>query len=175
MKNDDIRKLDFNGWPLTDEYLIEVGRVAALWASLESLLNLCIAKLVGFDEIDDQKPFILVNHASFPQRLDMLGTLCELLVKQFPNLERYKDVIGLLRASQSLRNKYMHHGMVLNEETGNVEMAIGSARGSLKVSVEKITIPDIRRASMAVHEAHLALYKLVLCRELQPVWKQNRQ
>ena len=46
MKNEHIKSLDFSGWPLPDEYLIEVGRIAALWASLEVFLNICIGKPV---------------------------------------------------------------------------------------------------------------------------------
>lgn len=71
MKNEEIERLDFSAWPLPDEYLIELGRVAALWATLESFLNICIGKLAGFNEFSDPKPFILVNHASVPQKIDM--------------------------------------------------------------------------------------------------------
>jgi hypothetical protein len=86
MKNEEIRKLNFSDWPLPDNYLIEVGRVSVVWSALESFLNLCIGKLAGFSELEDPKPFILINHASFPQRLDMLGALCEQLVPEYPRL-----------------------------------------------------------------------------------------
>src|SRR5688572_17852779 len=108
MTDDELKRLDFKGWPLPDEYLIELGRVSAVWASLESLLNLCLGKLAGFNELNDPKPFILVYHASFPQRLDMLGSLCEHLAPNFPHLADHKSVIGLLRGAQKLRNTYMH-------------------------------------------------------------------
>ncbi|HKO98135.1 MAG TPA: hypothetical protein VJU86_14150 [Pyrinomonadaceae bacterium] len=173
MKNEEIAKLDFSGWPLSDEYLIEIGRVCALWAQLESFLNICIGKLAGFNDLSDPKAFILITHSSFPQRLDILGTLCEQLLPEFPSLTGYKEVVGDLKAAQKLRNNFTHNGMALNEETGFVEMPIGSARGSLKVTVEKITIADIRRATIAISEAHAALYKLVLQKDLQPAWKRR--
>jgi hypothetical protein len=173
MNNEDLRKLNLSAWPLPDEYLIEVGRVSALWASLESLLNLCIGKLAGFNELTDPKPFILITHTSFPQRLDMLGALSEQRVTEFPHLAGYKEVIGALKSAQKLRNNFMHHGMALNPKSGAVEMAIGSARGTLKVSVAKVDIADIRRATMAIDEAQTALYKLVLQRDLQPVWRRR--
>ncbi|MDP3000061.1 MAG: hypothetical protein Q8N47_21425 [Bryobacterales bacterium] len=75
MTNDEVRKLDFAGWPLLEEYLVEIGRVAVLWSGLEGFLGICIGKLAGFNELTDPKPFILVNHTSFPQRLDILSTL----------------------------------------------------------------------------------------------------
>lgn len=170
MKNDEVLKLKFDGWPLPDDYLLELGRVSALWASLETFLNLCIGKLAGFNDLNDPKAFILVTHSSFPQRLDVLSALCEQLVGAFPNLTGYESVVRQLRQAQKLRNDFLHFSMALNEESGQVEMAKGTARGSLKVGVEKVQLADLRRASMAIHEAQLALYKLVLGRDIPPVW-----
>lgn len=170
MKNEEVLKLNFDGWPLPDSYLLEVGRVAALWATLESFLNLCIGKLAGFNDLNDPKAFILVTHSNFPQRLDILSALCEQLVQKFPNLKSYETVIHQLRKAQKLRNDFMHYGMSENPDSGYVEMARGTARGTVKVGVEKVTIADLRRASMAIHEAQLALYKLVLHRDIDPIW-----
>jgi hypothetical protein len=50
MGNYEIEDLDLSGWPISDEYLLEVGRVTVVWAELESLLNMCVGKLAGFDE-----------------------------------------------------------------------------------------------------------------------------
>jgi hypothetical protein len=171
MKDEELKRLDFSGWPLPDQYLIEIKRVSALWASLESLLNICLGKLAGFNDVNDPKPFILVNHSSFPQRLDMLGALCEQLAPDFPDLANYNSVIGVLRSAQKLRNTYMHHGMAKNPATGNLEMATGSARGKLSVKVEVVTVQDIRRATVAISEATRALYKLVLKRDIPPPWE----
>jgi len=170
MDNDDVLKLNFDRWPLPDNYLLEIGRIASLWAILESFLNLCIGKLAGFNDLSDPKAFILVTHASFPQRLDILSALCEQLVSEFPNLQGYEIVVRQLRQAQKLRNDYMHYGMTENQESGEIEMAKGTARGTLKVGVEKVDLADLRRASMSIHQAQLALYKLVLCREIPPIW-----
>jgi len=173
MKNDEVRKLNFSNWPLSDEYLVEVGRVSALWASLESLLNLCIGKLAGFDNLNDPSAFILITHSSFPQRLDILSTFCEQYHHNCENLKEYKEVVSQLRSAQTLRNKYAHNGMSFNPNTNQVNMAVGSARGSLKVSVAPVDIADIRRAVIAIDEAQAALYKLVLGVDIGPVWKRK--
>lgn len=170
MKHEEVLKLNLKSWPLPDDYLIELGRVAALWATLETFLNMCIGKLAGFNDINDAKPFILITHSSFPQRLDMLAALCEQLADEFSNLKHYKTVVSQLRDAQKLRNDFMHYGMSVNPESGQVQMAIGSARGTVKVSIKSIGLQDIRRASIAIHEAELALYKLVLKREVPPKW-----
>ena len=170
MKDDEVAKLNFDRWPLPDPYLLELGRVAALWASLESFLNICIGKLAGFNDQNDPTAFILVTHSSFPQRLDILSALCEHLVNSFPTLKGYKAVVERLRSAQKLRNDFMHYGMSENPDSGNVEMAKGTARATLKLRVEKVTLADLRRASMAIHEAELQLYKLVLGKTIPPIW-----
>jgi hypothetical protein len=172
MKNEDIAAIDFSGWPLPDEFLLEIGRIAALWANLESFLNICIGKLAGFNDLDDPKPFILLAHSSFPQRLDIFGSLCGRLVPEFPHLANYKQVVSSLKSAQKLRNDFMHHGMSVNED-GKVVMPIGSARGTLKLMVKRIEIVDIKRTTIAIHEAQLALYELVLKRRLPPVWQRR--
>lgn len=173
MKNSDLVKLNFNDWPLPDEYLLEIGRISVLWSALEAFLNHCIGKLAGFNDLADPTAFILLTHASFPQRLDMFKALCEQLVGQFPNLDGYTAVVQKINQAKDLRNDFMHYVMTLDSESGYVEMAKGKARGSLKVGVEKVTIADLRRASQLIHEGHLALQKLVLGRTVEPIWVQK--
>lgn len=175
MDSAQIEALHFDGWPLPDGYLIEIGRVTALWSNLEGFLNLCLGKLAGFNDQGDPKPFILVNHSSFPQRLDMLGALCEQLVPDFPNLAGYKATIATLRTAQQERNKFTHNGLGPGDNPGEVVMTSGSARGRLKTDVQTVTVADIRRATIAINEAQRSLYGLVLGRTLPPAWQKVGQ
>lgn len=171
MTEDQIRNLNLDGWPLTDDFLVELGRVTALWGHLESCLEMCIEKLAGFKEFPDPTPFILLAHTNFPQRLDMLGALCEHLSPMNPNLNGYQQVISSLRNAQKLRNRFTHNGMSFDEVSGDVSMAVGSARGTLKVSTETMKLTDLRKVSMAIHQASLDLYALVLKRKMPPIWQ----
>jgi len=159
-----------DNWPLPHEYLVELGRVTALWASLESFLNLCLSKLAGFDPLTDATPFILVNHASFPQRLDMLGALCEELKDRHPNLAEHKDVVAKLKAAQSARNRFSHNGISSDPEKSGYFLAQGSARGKVKTAVTAVTSEEIHQAAKEIHLANLALYKMVLKRDVPPKW-----
>jgi hypothetical protein len=173
MRNQEIARLNFSDWPVPDEFLVEIGRVAALWASLESFLNVCLGKLAGFNDLNDPKPFILITHSSFPQRLDILGALCEQLESEFPQLANYKKVVSQLKSAQATRNRFMHYGFSYNAKSHRLEMAVGSARGKLKTAVEAVTLEDIKRASIEIDEAHRALHKLILQRNLPPSWQQR--
>ncbi len=171
MKDDEVLALPFRDWPLPDAYLTELGRLAAIWCSLEAQLDMVVGKIAGFDALADFRPFILLKHAAFPQKLDALSALCDQLCADYPNLAEHAKVIGEVRSAQKLRNRFAHNGMSLNEANGRVEMAVGSARGKLKVGVETVTLADIRRATMQVQVAMLALHKLVSGKEYPPTWK----
>ena len=119
----------------------------------------------------DERAYILLAHSSFPQRLDSFAALCDVLQDQFPDLQGYAGVVSKLKAAQKTRNQFMHYSMAFNDQTGRVEMAIGSARGSLKTKVEAVSVEDIKRASVEIDEAQRFLYKLVLRRESSPPWE----
>jgi hypothetical protein len=171
MTEDEICRLKFDGWPLTDDYLVELGRITSLWGSLDSFLMMCLEKLAGFNEFNDAIPFILLAHTNFPQRLDMLGALCERLAPVHPTLSGYQQVISSIKTAQKLRNKFIHNGMTRDEASGDVRLAAGSARGTLKVSTETVKLADLRKGSMAIHQATLDLYALVLERRMPPIWE----
>src|SRR5271165_5751325 len=98
MQNEEITALNFSGWPIPDDFLTEIGRTAVLWANLESLLNICLGKLAGFDEALDYPVFILITHSSFLQRLQSFGALCEQLHPEHPHLADYRKVVSEITA-----------------------------------------------------------------------------
>jgi hypothetical protein len=160
------------GWPLPDEYLLELGRVSAIWGSLESFLELCIAKLSGLD-VNDMKWLVLIKHSSFPQKLDILKSLCDLLSSEHAHLRGYEEVTAKIKEAQALRNKLLHNMIVPSDEPSGTEFRIveASARGKLRTSTKAINADDIRDACAKIHLANLALYKLVLQVEVAPVWE----
>lgn len=173
MKDEHVSALNFVDWPLPENHLAELGRLSALWSILEGQLDVCLGKVAGFDELSDPRPFILLKHSSFPQKVDSLAALCEQLGPSCPHLAGYATTIGRLRSAQTLRNRFAHNGMAINPESGHVEMAVGSARGKLKTRVERVTLADIRRASMEVHCAMLDLHALVTGKVYPPRWERS--
>uniref|UniRef100_Q022H1 Uncharacterized protein n=1 Tax=Solibacter usitatus (strain Ellin6076) TaxID=234267 RepID=Q022H1_SOLUE len=171
MTEDQIRKLKFDGWPLPDDYLTELGRISSLWGLLDSFLEMCLGKLAGYNDVNDPAPFILLAHTNFPQRLDMLGALCEHLAPMYPELAGYPQVRSSIKAAQKLRNKFVHNNMGIDESKSEVRMGLGSARGTLKFSSEAVKLTDLRKTSMTIHQAHCDLYALVLKRKMPPIWE----
>jgi hypothetical protein len=157
-------------WPAPDNYLFELGRMTSTWGTLENAVDLAISKFAGYEKTLDSRALILVAHSNFQQRIDIISSLCEWLVSDFPSVASYKIVITKLEAAQKARNKYAHNGIVTNNDTGEVTVSTVSARGSLKMKTEVVKIEDIQEATAKIHEAMCALHTLLTGKELKPVW-----
>lgn len=77
----------------------------SVWGSLEAYMNVAISKLAGYEVIMDRRALIMVAHSTFQQRVDIVSTLCEQLVPQFPRLGGYKSVVSKIRASAAWDGK----------------------------------------------------------------------
>lgn len=160
-------------WPLPNEFLLELGRLTSLWTSIEDQIIVSIGKLAGYDRLTDMRPFILVKHSSFQQKLDILSSLCEHLVGQFPRLRDYKKVISEIKAVQSSRNLYVHNSLVLNEDGKTVELVLGSARGKLKTSIEPVHLEDIQKVSLDISRTLRNLHRLITGQDRSPSWEKD--
>ncbi len=174
MKQNEIRDKQFGDWPLPQEWLTELGRMAALWASLESFVGLAIGKLSGFDEMDDARPYILIAHSGFRQRVDIIGALCDHLLPSHPQLKGYEDVIALLKKAQVQRNRFIHNGMhPSDKDPRKMTTGRGSARGTLKFKVENIDLADLKQAVIDINEGMQALMNLVFATNYEPKWRRK--
>ncbi len=162
-----------DNWPLPNEYLIELGRISSLWGVLESTVNLCINMLAGYESAYDYRAAIMLAHANFKQRADILETLLEQTSKEHKNLQGYENAIKIISRSQKGRNKFMHNILGLNPETGKVEFSSMSARGSLKTNTEIIYLQQLKEVSAVIHEATCALHSLVTQHEIKPIWDRD--
>lgn len=142
----------------------------SVWGSLESYMNVATSKLAGYQLMLDPRALIIVAHSNFQQRLDIVSSLCEHLLPEFPRLRDYQSVVSKIRAAQKARNKFAHNGIVTDEETGDVIVSYASARGKLRTSVEAIQVEQIVEATAKVHEAICALHTLITGKQLEPIW-----
>lgn len=153
--------------------MLELGRISTLYGVLENLVNVSINKLAGYNEIYDYRSAIMLAHANFKQRVDILSTLFEQVSKDFPQLKDYESTIKLIKRAQKGRNKFMHSGLGFNPESGKVQLTSMSARGSLKTKVETVYVKEIIEVSAVIHEATCALHTIVTGSEMKPLWEHN--
>lgn len=159
-------------FPLPEEYLLELGRIFALWGSLEAIVNQAIVKLSGIREESEWRISVLTAHSSFQQRLDVINTLCDQLKLEHPNLASSREAMNAAQKAQILRNHYAHNQLFPNDD-GTVSSAKISARGKLKLSVTPVKVDDLSKVSADIHLALIAIHKLVTGVEYAPVWERE--
>jgi hypothetical protein len=149
-------------WPVPDEVMLEIGRISVQWNSLENLLTICIGKLAGFDVQKEPASFVMVNHSSFPQKIDIFSSLCELLCEDYPKLKDYKEAVSAIKIAQKRRNKYIHNTITHDKKSDIVHLSSGTARGKLKISITPLDLSDLKETIRDIHEANRLLTKIVL-------------
>jgi hypothetical protein len=148
---------------LPDAFLVEIGRVSVRWSMLETMLHFTLIKFAGMSPLEGRSHAIF-HHMAFPQKQQALGAmLSELVVnpvsKELRN--RYtKNIHPLLESASRARNELIHAKWGV--EDGKVMKSSISARGSLKMSVNPITVKEIRAASDIIDQSTLALSRLQL-------------
>lgn len=160
-------------WPLPEAYLLEMGRIFALWGSLESSINLAISKLAGYEGTLDWRAAVLTAHSNFQQRVDVLTTFCEQLQHDYQHLSEYKSVVEKIRKVQMRRNQYAHSSIYLNEESGKVQTSSLSARGKLKTKIQEVNLEELKQVSADIHEAMLDIHHLITQVRYLPIWNRK--
>lgn len=162
-------------FPAPDEYLVELGRITALWGSLESSVNIALNKLSGINDADSWRVHVLTVHSNFKQKVDAIETMCHKMQSEYHHLAMYKETIKLVRKTQNKRNHYLHNGLFYNEENGNVQTSSMQARGVLKTKVENVTVKELKEVSALIHLSLLSLHELVTTVKYPPVWERNEK
>ena len=139
------------------EYLQAIGEVTVRWNALEGLLHLCLIKLLG-KEMTEGRSHVVFAHMAFPQKLDVLSALIgELQLPPGHSLGRYKtEVQPLLKEAQTKRNLIIHS--IYGVEEGRVLVSSVSARGSLKMKQEPITLEEMTAVSSLIVRAGATLF-----------------
>ena len=165
-------KYDFpENFPAPDEYLLELGRVTALWGSLESSVNNAINYLSGIENQDHWRVSVLTAHSNFKQRVDVIQTLCHEMQEMFPNLSMYPETIKLIESAQKKRNHYLHNGLFFNKETNTVQTSSIQARGVLRTKVQNVSVSELKDVSAKIHLALLSIHELLTQKKYPPFWE----
>jgi hypothetical protein len=157
--------LNFDDWPVPNDYLVEIGRLALLWARLETYVGTTIAVLAGHGDLTDARAYILFTHHSFEQNLQLLAKLCAQLVAGTPNLKAYPQVIEKLEAAKQERDRLINGSMAPNPGNGEIEMEVIAVKEKLTTRCQKVELADFKRAVLLLDDAQHSLYELIIAVE----------
>jgi sulfur transfer complex TusBCD TusB component (DsrH family) len=143
---------------LPDEYLREIGRIVVAWNRLDSALTHALVFALIEDVSTYKRAVAVFAHMSFPQKLDSLAAMLRIIGAEFADLY-LNDVQGLLKQAQEKRNTALHQYWYVEE--GEVIRGDIKARGSLKVTSQKVTLQDLRDIVRFIDDAYASLFGLV--------------
>ncbi|MGI8771714.1 MAG: hypothetical protein ACR2JE_09775 [Acidobacteriaceae bacterium] len=146
---------------IPDEYLKAIGRVTVEWNQLESILDLCLIRLLGKD-LTDPRSHIVFTHMAYPQKMNALKALIgQVEIPAGSSLGRYSDEVQpLLKAASEERNKIMHSKWGM--EKGQVYRSTLQAKGALKVSHVYVPVDDVIAACDHIIAGGEALFSAVV-------------
>lgn len=144
---------------IPEPYLTAIGRVVINWCNLEALADLSIGKLAGFDA-HDRRSAIVPAHMSWPQKMDVLESLVNVLRDQYAYLAKFDEVKPLLKKAQEGRNRIVH-GQWGSEGDQVVKFRL-TARGKLKFGYSAITLDEIKTIGFDIGQAGLMLLRTVI-------------
>ncbi len=146
---------------IPDDYLRALGLVVVRWSYLEGILDLSLIKLLG-KSINEGRSFVVFAHMAFPQKLDVLGALISevALPEQAPLRLYKKDIQPLLKKAQESRNALLHSKWI--SQDGFIMTSSLSARGSLKLKGDVITVEGIEHVCEDIVHAADTLYEAIV-------------
>jgi hypothetical protein len=144
---------------IPEPYLTAIGRVVIHWCNLEAVTDLAIGKLAGFDA-HDSRSAIVPAHMSWPQKMDVLESLVNVLRDQHTYLAKFDDVKPLLKKAQEGRNRLVH-GQWGRDGDQVVKLRL-TARGKLKFGITPIALDEIKAIGIDIGQAGFMLLKTVL-------------
>ena len=169
-----MERLNFkNDWPMPNDFMLELGRISAIWLSLENTVNLSIGKLAGYDEVYDYRAAILLAHANFKQRIEILETLFEQCSKEHKKLKHYEPIIKKIKSAQKGRNRFIHNSISFNFDSNCMEIVSLSARGTMKTTIAPVNINELKEVTAKIHESMCELHTIITGNKLTPMWEKE--
>jgi hypothetical protein len=143
---------------IPDDYVLRIGKINVAWGALETIVDLVLARLAGFEENDPRGP-IIFTHMTWPLKMDILGALVHAHGPAQPSAAEFASAKRLFAAAQRRRNN-TSHGMWAYDD-GKVFKATVTARGELKASLDPISLADLDQTIAAIHRASNAAWDLI--------------
>jgi hypothetical protein len=144
-----------------DEYLREIGRVAAYWNELESLMHHTLVLALLGDFAKDGRAISVFVHMAFNQKLDALSSMLRIIDDGKEALAAvYRDEVQpLLKQAQEKRNAVLHQSLLVQD--GVVQKFNIKARGVLKITLFPITVQELEGVSEFIRGARGKLLQLI--------------
>ncbi len=156
---------DFDPHNLPPEMLRAIGLVVAASSQTESVVQDLIGGLLRIDMIDAKA---LTTHMSAPLKDHVVRALSELRAPSPSEVDALDDLLDRINTAYEKRNLIVHNSLARHPDTGEVFSLREQARGSLKVSLQRVTASEFEAAAELIYRAGMDLMEFMMSRGLQP-------
>jgi hypothetical protein len=145
---------EFDPRKLPAEMLQAVGLVVAASAQTEWVVQQLIG---GALCIDDVSTTVLTAHMAAPLKDHVARALTEINGVPAPMVDEIDRLLDEVKEATDKRNTLVHNTLVRDPRTGKVYSFRETARGSLQVSMQPISVAEIEQDAARIYEAGMAL------------------
>lgn len=164
----DISKViyDFDPNNMPPDLLQAIGLMAMCAAQTESVVQNFIGGVLGIDHLET---LALTAHMAAPLKDQAARALIELNGLNPGTVDVVDELLDAIKDAAAKRNVVVHNSLAMNPETGEVFSYRQSARGSLQVSLQPVSVEEIKKDAAALYDAGIHLLQFMLAFDLMPL------
>jgi len=157
---------DFDPNNMPPDLLQAIGLMAMCAAQTESVVQNFIGGVLGIDSLET---LALTAHMAAPLKDQAARALIELNGLSPGTVDVVDELLDAIKEAAGKRNVVVHNSLAMNPETGEVFSYRQSARGSLQVSLQPVSVEEIKKDAAALYDAGIHLLQFMLAYDLMPL------
>lgn len=150
---------DFDPNNMPPDLLQAIGLMAMCSAQTESVMQTFIGAIL---QIDNLEAIALTAHMSAPLKDQVARALIELNGVSHGTVDLVDELLDAISDAGSKRNVVVHNSLAMHPETGEVFSYRQAARGSLQVSLQPISVEEIKKDAAALYDAGVHLLQFMI-------------
>ncbi|WP_333591408.1 hypothetical protein [Brevundimonas sp.] len=156
---------DFDPGNLPPELLQAIGRMAMCAAQTESVMQSFIGAVL---EIDNLETVALTAHMAAPLKDHVARALIELNGANVETIDLVDDLLDAISTAAEKRNVVIHNSILRHPQTGELFSYRQTARGSLQVSLQPVSVEEIEKDATLIYEAGMDLVRFMILNNITP-------
>lgn len=142
-----------------------IGLMTAAAAQTEHILGQFIGGMLRIDDVDTEA---LTAHMAIPLKDQIIRTLAALKTRYVYEIDKVDDLLDAAHAAFSKRNTVVHNALCIDPNNGNILSLRAKARGSLQVSLQVVTVDEIKQDAAAIYKVGIDILEFMISRDLLP-------
>ena len=163
--------LDFEPGHLPLKHLAAIGLMSAAASHTDSIIEMAIAGMLG---IDGEQGWAVTAHMPAPLRSSVLRSAAEIVLTDERALNELDIHLEAIKKAAEARNEMVHGSWAYRESDGAVLLVKQEARTHVEVSSRPVTVNEIERKALALHEVGLNLMSFLIAVDKLPSFPRER-